>query len=106
MLAFGKGGFYALQGSFYLQYILTGFHNKQIHISSQQALGLLLEGVPHGVKIDMPQGWQFGGGPHGTGHKSGLLWGAVGIGHLPGQFRSSLVNGKGLLSYGVFRQHQ
>ena len=56
MTAFCEGGLYTLQGSLDLQYILTGFNYKQVYISRQQTLGLLLEGGPHAVKIDMPKG--------------------------------------------------
>ena len=105
LAAAAEGLLNALQGRLDLQHVLAGFDDEQIHIAGNQAFGLLAIGLLEDIKAHMPQGGQFGRGTHGARHKAGFLWGAEGIGHLPGQFRRQLVEGEGLVFEAVFGQH-
>jgi len=105
LAGFGEGLLDALQRCLDLQHVLAGFDDEQIHIAGDQALGLFGEGIAQFIEADVPEGGQLGGGAHRAGHEAGFLRGAVGIGHLAGQFGGALVDREGLILQVVFRQH-
>ena len=92
----------ALQRCFDLQDVLAGLNDEQVDITSNQPFRLLLEGVPHRVEIDVPQGGQFRGWAHGPCDEARFFWRAVAICHLTRQFRGFLVQREGTIFKPVF----
>ena len=105
LASFAKGGLDALQGCLDLQHVLAGFHDEQIHIAGQQALGLLGERGLHDIEIDVAQRGQLGGWPHRSGHEARLIGGGKGISDLTGQLGGTLVDREGLILQVIFGQH-
>jgi hypothetical protein len=72
-------------GGLGLEQVLRGLHEQRVGAAGEQALGVLLVGVPDGAEGGVAEGGQLGAGSHRAEHPA-LLPGAAGelVGHLTG----------------------